>query len=78
HLAVKSNYKNLINPKAVVIAVILKFLSDRMVGILNTTIIYDIPEQNLWDFMVRKTKKLKLKVELIPISEVAVGDYFIE
>lgn len=47
-----------------------------MVGILNTTIIYDNPEQNLWDFMVRKTKKIKVKVELIPITEVPVGDYF--
>ncbi|MFV9984713.1 MAG: acyltransferase [Francisella endosymbiont of Hyalomma asiaticum] len=74
--ALKSNYKNLLNPKAGGIAVILKSLSDRMVGILNTTIVYDNPEQNLWDFMVRKTKKIKIKVELIPIAEVPVGDYF--
>ncbi|MDE5000975.1 acyltransferase, partial [Francisella tularensis subsp. holarctica] len=62
--------------KAGGIAVILKSLSDRMVGILNTTKIYDNPEQNLWDFMVRKTKNIKVKVELIPITEVPVGDYF--
>ncbi|MDE4949132.1 acyltransferase, partial [Francisella tularensis subsp. holarctica] len=66
HKALKSNYKHLLNPKAGGIAVILKRLSDRMVGILNTTIIYDNPEQNLWDLMVRKTKKIKVKVELIP------------
>ncbi|API85976.1 acyltransferase [Francisella uliginis] len=71
-----SNYKNLLNPKAGGIAVILKSLSDRMVGILNTTIVYDDPEQTLWDFMVRKTKRIKVKVDFIPISEVPLGDYF--
>ncbi|MED7820244.1 MULTISPECIES: acyltransferase [unclassified Francisella] len=74
--AKKSNFKNLLNPKAGGIAVILKSLSERMVGILNTTIVYDNPEQNLWDFMIRKTKNIKVKVDFIPISEVPLGDYF--
>ncbi|ASG67239.1 acyltransferase [Francisella halioticida] len=74
--AKKSNYKNLLNSKAGGIAVILKSLSERIVGILNTTIVYDNPEQTLWDFMVRKTKKIKVKVDFIPISEVPLGDYF--
>ncbi|AIT09731.1 acyltransferase [Candidatus Francisella endociliophora] len=72
----KSNYKNLLNPKAGGIAVILKSLSGRMTGILNTTIVYDSPDQTLWDFMVRKTKNIKVKVDFIPIEEVPVGDYF--
>lgn len=71
-----SNYKNLLNPKAGGIAVILKSLSERMDGILNTTIVYDNPEQTLWDFMVRKTKKINVKVDFIPISDVPLGDYF--
>ena len=71
-----SNYKNLLNPKAGGIAVILKSLSERMDGILNTTIVYDNPEQTLWDFMVRKTKKINVKVDFIPILEVPLGDYF--
>lgn len=74
--ALKSAYKNLLNPKAGGIAVILKSLSDRMVGVLNTTIVYDNPKQTLWDYMIRKTKKIKVKVDLIPISEVPMGDYF--
>ncbi|WP_150465616.1 acyltransferase [Francisella sp. SYW-2] len=74
--AVKSNYKNLLNPKAGGIAVILKSLSDRMVGVLNTTIVYDNPKQTLWDYMTRRTKQIKVKVDLIPISEVPMGDYF--
>ena len=76
HKALKSTYKNLLNPKAGGIAVILKSLSDRMVGVLNTTIVYDNPKQTLWDYMIRKTKKIKVKVDLIPISEVPMGDYF--
>lgn len=71
-----SNYENLLNPKAGGIAVILKSFSDRMTGILNTTIVYDNPNQTLWDFMVRKTKKIKVRVEFIPVSEVPLGDYF--
>jgi len=74
--ALKSAYKNLLNPKAGGIAVILKSLSDRMVGVLNTTIVYDNPKQTLWDYMIRKTKKIKVKIDLIPISEVPMGDYF--
>ncbi|MBK2025347.1 acyltransferase [Francisella philomiragia] len=76
HKALKSAYKNLLNPKAGGIAVILKSLSDRMVGVLNTTIVYDNPKQTLWDYMIRKTKKIKVKIDLIPISEVPMGDYF--
>ncbi|GAB4224129.1 MAG: acyltransferase [Francisella sp.] len=71
-----SNYKNLLNPKAGGIAVILKSLSDRIVGVLNTIIVYDSPNQKLWDFMIRKTKQIKVKVEFIPINKVPVGDYF--
>lgn len=71
-----SNFKNLLSPKAGGIAVILKSLSGRMTGVLNTTIVYDNPDQTLWDFMVRKTKNIKVKVDLIPIDEVPVGDYF--
>lgn len=71
-----SGYENLLKPKAGGIAVILKSLSDRMTGILNTTIVYDNSDQTLWDFMVRKTKKIKVKVDFIPISDVPLGNYF--
>ena len=74
--AKNSDYINLLNPKAGGIAVILKSLSDRMLGILNTTIVYENPNQTLWDFMIRKTKNIKVKVDFIPVSKVPVGDYF--
>ncbi len=74
--AINSDYKHLLNPKAGGIAVILKSLSDKMVGVLNTTIVYDTPNQTLWDFMIRKTKKIKVKVDLIPMVDVPLGDYF--
>lgn len=74
--AINSDYEHLLNPKAGGIAVILKSLSDKMTGILNTTVVYDNPNQTLWDFMIRKTKKIKVKVDFIPIAEVPLGDYF--
>ena len=74
--ATDSMYNHLLNPKAGGIAVILKSLSDKMTGILNTTIVYDNPNQTLWDFMIRKTKKIKVKVDFIPIANVPLGDYF--
>lgn len=74
--AIKSEYNHLLSPKAGGIAVILKSISDKMVGVLNTTIVYDNPNQSLWDFMIRKTKTIKVKVDFIPISEVPLGDYF--
>ncbi|MBK2086064.1 acetyltransferase [Francisella adeliensis] len=74
--AKKSNYSHLLRPKAGGIAVILKSLSGKMTGILNTTIVYENPNQTLWDFMIRKTKKIKVKVDFIPIAEVPLGDYF--
>ena len=74
--AINSHYSHLLNPKAGGIAVILKSLSDKMVGVLNTTIVYDNPNQTLWDFMIHKTKKIKVKVDLISMSDVPIGDYF--
>ena len=74
--AINSQYSHLLNPKAGGIAIILKSLSDKMVGVLNTTIVYDNPNQTLWDFMIRKTKKIKVKVDFIPIEDVPLGDYF--
>ncbi|MGQ4005777.1 acetyltransferase [Francisellaceae bacterium CB300] len=74
--ALNSRYSHLLNPKAGGIAVILKSLSDKMVGVLNTTIVYDNPNQTLWDFMIRKTKKIKVKVDFIPMVDVPLGDYF--
>jgi hypothetical protein len=38
--------------------------------------VYDNPNQTLWDFMIRKTKKIKIKVDFIPIADVPLGDYF--
>lgn len=72
----KSNYVNLLNPKAGGIAVILQSLSDRMLGVLNTTIIYDNPNQTLWGFLLHTTKIIRVKVEFIPIAEIPLGDYF--
>ena len=74
--AVDTKYSYLLNPKAGGIAVILKSLSDRMIGVLNTTIVYDNPNQTLWDFMICRTKKIKIKVDFIPIKDVPLGDYF--
>jgi 1-acyl-sn-glycerol-3-phosphate acyltransferase len=74
--ALNSQYSHLLNPKAGGIAVILKSLSDKMVGVLNTTIVYENPNQTLWDFMIRKTKKIKVKVDFIPMVDVPLGDYF--
>ena len=74
--AKSSDFKNLLNPKAGGIAVILKSLSGKMTGILNTTIVYENPNQTLWNFMIRKTKKIKVKVDFIPITDVPTGDYF--
>ncbi|KEI34860.1 1-acyl-sn-glycerol-3-phosphate acyltransferase [Francisella sp. W12-1067] len=74
--ALSSNYKHLLNPKAGGAAVILRSLSDRVKGILNTTIVYDDPNQTLWDFMIRKTKKITVKVDFIPLSDIPIGDYF--
>lgn len=74
--AKKSDYENLLNPKAGGIAVILDSLSDRIDGILNTTIVYESHSESLWKFMCRQTKKIKIKVDFIPLSEISIGDYF--
>jgi 1-acyl-sn-glycerol-3-phosphate acyltransferase len=74
--AQKSSYDNLLNPKAGGIAVILNSLSDRMVGVLNTTIVYDDSGYSLWDFMIRKIRNIKVNVEFIPMKDIPIGNYF--
>lgn len=73
--AKKSDFKNLLNPKAGGIAVILESLN-RIDGILNTTIVYETADESLWRFMCRETKNIKVKVDFIPKSEIPLGDYF--
>ncbi len=73
--AKKSNFANLLNPKAGGIAVILESL-DRIDGILNTTIVYETDDESLWRFMCRETKNIKVKVDFIPKGEIPLGDYF--
>ena len=74
--AQKSQYDNLLNPKAGGIAVILNSLSDRIDGVLNTTIVYDDSGYSLWDFMIRKIRNIKVNVEFIPIADIPFADYF--
>ena len=74
--AQKSPYDNLLNPKAGGIAVILNSMSDRMAGILNTTIVYDESGYSLWDFMIRKIRNIKVNVEFIPIEDIPFSEYF--
>lgn len=74
--AKKSKYKNLLNPKAGGIAVILEALSGRLDGILNTIIIYESSKETLWRFMTRQTKRIRIKMEFIPLPKIPLKDYF--
>lgn len=74
--AQKSPYHHLLKPRAGGFAFVLSAMQGHLHGILNTTIIYPDPKTNLWQFMCGRTRKIIVRYELLPLSEVPMGDYF--
>jgi len=71
----KTNYKHLLNPKSGGIAFALKAMGDHITHIINVTISYPKGPNNYWAFLCGKISKVKVRIELFPVTKELLGDY---
>ncbi|MBU1170307.1 MAG: acyltransferase [Proteobacteria bacterium] len=76
HLRQQSPFSHLLKPKAGGIAFILGSMGDMVTGIVNVTIAYPEGAKSFWQFLCGQVRQVKVNVELIPVSEDIIGNYF--
>jgi len=69
-------YKNLLQPKAGGVAIVINEMQDNLEGIINVTIHYDTKNRGLWYFLCGKVDKIHIRYEVLPITENLTGDYY--
>lgn len=75
HRRQASPYKHLLKPKAGGIAFVLATMGEQMHRILNVTIVYPEGRKTFWDFLCGRVRKIRVRVDPLPIRENILGDY---
>ncbi len=76
HAKQQSPFKHLLKPKAGGIAFVLGAMGEMMTGIVNITIVYPEGPKDFWQFLSGKLSKVKVHIEVLPVSDEIIGDYF--
>lgn len=76
HQRQKPLYMNLLQPNAGGIALALATMGQQMDRILNVTISYPDGIKGFWDFLCGRVKRIRVRVESIPVGPELLGDYF--
>lgn len=76
HARQQSPFNHLLKPKAGGIAFILGSMRDMVSGIVNVTIAYPEGPKTFWQYLTGKVHQVKVNVEVIPVSDEIIGDYF--
>lgn len=63
-------------PKAGGIGFVLGAMGDMMTGIVNITIAYPEGAKNFWEFLSGGTSRVEVTIDVIPVTEELLGDYF--
>ena len=64
-------------PKAAGLAFTLAAMGDQFDSLINVTISYpDNPETPFKDFLMGRMKRIRVRIEELPVDEQLVGDYF--
>lgn len=71
----KSQYRNLLNPRAGGTGFVLSSMGHLLTDILDITIKYENDKRGFWQFLSGRIKEITIKVETIPVTEDLVGDY---
>ncbi|MCU0822622.1 MAG: acyltransferase [Spirochaetes bacterium] len=71
-----SPYKNLLKPKSGGIAYVLSALGEYLHSIVDVTISYPDGVETFWQFLCSVKTRIKVKIDVLPINEKHVGDYF--
>ncbi len=74
--AQKSNFKNLLIPKAGGVGTILGLMGDQFDSIVDVTISYPEGAPSLWDLLCGRCRQVKVSVRQLPVpQEIVKGDY---
>ena len=76
HKSQQSPYNHLLRPKAGGIAFVLAAMGKHLNSIVNVTIAYPPGPNSFWDFLCGRVTRVRVHVEVLPISEQLIGDYF--
>jgi len=75
HNRQQSPYKNLLKPKAGGISLVMSSMGNQLHKIVDVTIFYPNGACTFWEFLCGKTKKIVVKINVIPITDEIRGDY---
>ncbi len=76
HKKQQSRFKHLLKPKAGGIGFVLGSMGNMMTGIVNITIVYPEGAKTFWEFLCGKLSIVKVHVEVLPVTDELLGDYF--
>ena len=76
HQAQQSPFTRLLKPKAGGIAFVMAAMGEYLNSIVNVTIAYPPGPKSFWDFLCGRVTHIRVHVEVIPITDVLIGDYF--
>jgi len=76
HQSQQSPYARLLKPKAGGIAFVLAAMGDYLNSIVNVTIAYPPGPKSFWDFLCGRVIRVRVHVEVLPITDLLIGDYF--
>lgn len=75
HKKQNSPHKHLLRPKAGGIAFVLAAMGDYLNSFLNVTIAYPEGIGSFWDFLCGRIPEVRVRVNVIPITQNMLGDY---
>ncbi len=76
HQRQNSPFNHLLRPKAGGIAFVLSSMGTMITGIVNVTIAYPQGPKTFWQYLCGEVKEVKVNVEVIPVSDEIIGDYY--
>lgn len=76
HAKQDSPFENLLKPRSGGTAIVVSELSDKLDGLIDTTIFYDKPGLPFWDFACGNFKKIIVEYELVELKEELFGNYY--
>lgn len=72
----QSPFDYLLKPKAGGIAFVLGAMGEHLHKIIDVTIVYPENIPNFWDYICGKVKTITVNIEVLPITDELLGDYF--
>lgn len=71
-----SEFKRLLKPRAGGVAFVLGAMGDCINEVVNVTIVYPEGADTFWGFISGRVRHIILDVEVLPVTEELIGDYF--